>query len=168
MVDEAYDNDYEIILIADGCNDTVKVYQELVNNDNKDYFTCLKINKQKYLAGIVRQTGIDIAKGEYIIYLDSDDYYGKNHLKKVAKQLDNKDWVYMNDWQDIDGVKKQKDVRLQISSSGTSSICHKRLLKVSWKGLDGYAHDFNFIKQLMNYSNYKKIFDTEYYIKHIA
>jgi len=156
--------DYEIILVSDGCDDTVEVFQEL----HRDGFKCLKIDKQKTWSGQVRQAGINHAVGEYIIYLDSDDYWGKNHLKNIESQLDDEDWVYMNEnvWNGQEF--KRKDVILQISRSGTSSICHKRKLNVSWLGKNDYAHDWLFIKELMMYKNYKKIKKGEYYIMHLA
>ncbi len=159
---QTYTN-YEIILVADGCDETVSIYRKY----QRKGFKCIKIKKQKYLAGIVRQIGIDNAIGEYIIYLDSDDFYGDNHLKSIAAKLQDYEWVYFDDYVNANPVYR-KNVSLALGSSGTSSICHKRLLTASWKNKDGYAHDFRFIQELMKYKNSAKIKAGEYYICHTA
>jgi len=160
--------DYEIILVSDGCDKTVDIYRELVSDENKDYFKCLKIPKQEIFSGQVRQSGIINAVGEWVIYLDSDDYWGENHLKNIESQLIDIDWAYMDEnlWNGKEW--RRKDVILQMGRAGTSSIVHKRLLKASWTGKNGYAHDFRFIEDLMKYPNYKKIKKGEYYIMHLA
>jgi len=160
--------DYEIILVSDGCDKTVDIYRELVSDENKDYFKCLKIPKQEIFSGQVRQSGIINAVGEWVIYLDSDDYWGENHLKNIESQLIDIDWAYMDEnlWNGKEW--RRKDVILQMGRAGTSSIVHKRLLKASWTGKNGYAHDFRFIEDLMKYPNYKKIKNGEYYITHLA
>ncbi len=161
--------DWELIIISDGCDKTVKLYQEFSHHKN---IKCLKIPKQNLFAGVVRQKGIEHATGKYIIYLDNDDFYGKNHLSIIKAGLDNNDWVYFNETlyamrRDTNKVEATKKiVKLGCGIAGTSSICHKRNLNVSWNGLDGYGHDWWFIKQLMQYNSYKKISDGEYFVCH--
>ena len=48
--------------------------------DNKKN-THLIINKKNFGAGVSRNTGIKIAKGKYIAFLDCDDIWNKNKLK---------------------------------------------------------------------------------------
>jgi glycosyltransferase involved in cell wall biosynthesis len=161
--------DWQLIIVADGCQKTADIYQKLYS-ENKQ-ITCLSIRKQEYMSGNVRQYGIEYAFSDYIIYLDNDDEYGANHLQKINANLGVSDWVYYNDWYITnDGSVHKKDVILQISSIGTSSICHKRLLNVSWHGCNGYTHDWSFVKKLIDCStNYRKLgIDSEYYIRHTA
>lgn len=168
VLEQTY-KDWELIIIADGCSDTVKVYQEFSHHKN---IKCLKIPKQNLLAGVVRHKGIEHATGKYIIYLDSDDFYGINHLSIVKKDIGNNDWVYFNDLlyarrRDTNKVEATlKIVKLSYGVVGTSSICHKRSLNVIWNGMDGYGHDWIFVKQLMKYNNFAKISNSEYFICH--
>lgn len=149
---------WELIIISDGCDDTVDIYQEFSENEN---IKCLKVKKQKMFSGYIRQVGIDNSQGELIIYLDSDDKYGKNHLKNINKNFQS-DWVYFNDYVN----KKERISSLKVNHIGTSCICHKKTLGVSWAKCNNYGHDWIFIKKLLNY-NGKKIKGGQYHVCHI-
>ena len=156
--------DWELIIIADGCDKTVEIAKEYLS----EKIRCFKIPKQAYMSWNVRQIGIKYATGKYIIYLDSDDMYGSNHLQFVNDNSNGQDWCFFNDilWngKDENSVKK---VKLEYGVSGTSSICHKRLLKASWEKCDGYGHDWTFIEKLKKHPNYKHIGTGSYKICHV-
>ncbi|MDO5971189.1 glycosyltransferase [Flavivirga aquimarina] len=73
-------SDYEIILINDGSKDNsvsiIKTYLENCPN------MALYNQKNKGL-GATRNEGIKLAKGDYIYFIDSDDYLAKNVLKTI-------------------------------------------------------------------------------------
>lgn len=155
--------DWQLIIIADGCDKTVNLYKQA--NGYRMYFPkikCLKINKQKgNFVGLVRQKGINISDGEYITYLDTDDYFKTDHLQKLNDQLNDKDWVYYNN--NISGKIRNIDYYMMT----TSSITHKRLLDVTWDGCNGYGQDFNFAYQLYEkYPNHEKIDYPGYVVCH--
>jgi|WetSurMetagenome_2_1015567.scaffolds.fasta_scaffold32708_2 glycosyltransferase involved in cell wall biosynthesis len=154
--------DFEVIVVADGCEKTVSITKDL------DVKTIL-IPKSKLWSGEPRNTGIQNASGDYIIYLDIDDVYGGDHLKNISDQLGTYDWVWFDD---IRYSTKQKvwyenpcDIT-QIGRHGTSNICHKRNIPVKWDYV-GYAHDYYFVLQLRQNGNFAKINDGEYYVCHI-
>ncbi|MDD4515646.1 glycosyltransferase family A protein [Massilibacteroides sp.] len=151
--------DFEIIVIADGCKDTVYLCREIEDKRLR----VVSINKRPVFSGEVRNTGLRFAKGNYIIYLDSDDMYEPDHMERIAEKLDDYDWVFFNDSQ-FNGTKYPQNNTLTFGSAKTSNICHKNGLEVKWT--DGYQHDFEFIKQLMNYS-YKHIGDSGYLVCHV-
>lgn len=64
-------NDYEIIVINDGSTDNS---QEIVESLQNEYSNILLINKENGGQSTARNLGFDIAKGEYIYCLDSDDF----------------------------------------------------------------------------------------------
>ena len=72
--------DIEIICIDDGSTDSsLSILKEYAKKDKR-----IKIIKQKNLgAGAARNKGIKIAKGEFVIFLDSDDYYPTNDILKI-------------------------------------------------------------------------------------
>ena len=76
--------DYEVIIVDDGSTDnTVKIITENITDK-------YKVIKQKNEgAGKARNTGIKYAKGKYITFMDSDDFfYDNNCLKNIADVLE--------------------------------------------------------------------------------
>lgn len=74
--------DYEVIVVNDGTKDNS---MDIV----KDYN--VKVVNQKNMGlSEARNTGVKNSTGEYIIFLDSDDYIEKDLLKEVNKSLKNK------------------------------------------------------------------------------
>ena len=80
--------DIEIICVDDGSTDrTVEMLREYAAEDSRMKVLCQK-NK---FAGVARNTGMDAATGEYLSFLDSDDYYELDGLEKayaIAKEND--------------------------------------------------------------------------------
>lgn len=76
-------HDWELWVVADGCDQTMEIMQRY--NDPRVH--SIKISKSKIWSGTPRNTGIDNATGEYIVYLDIDDYYGDNHLATIYDNL---------------------------------------------------------------------------------
>ena len=141
----------ELVVVADGCNKTAEIA-------SKYPVTIISIDKQPFFSGVPRNTGIQAAKYNYIAYLDNDDMFGANHLKRIADNLD-ADWLYWNDY--VNG--KVRPVSLEFGHIGTSAIAHKKDLNCKWG--DGYGHDWEFIQQLKNY--FSKQITTNYQVMHI-
>lgn len=80
IVNQSY-SDYEVIIVNDGTKDNsmdiVKKYP-------------FKVIEQKNQGlSVARNTGVKEAKGDYLIFLDSDDYIEKDLLKFLSKSLKN-------------------------------------------------------------------------------
>lgn len=79
--------DIEIICINDGSLDnSPAILEEYSNKDSRIKI----INQQNKGLSEARNTGINEAKGEYISFVDSDDYIEINTYEKIAKYLDSK------------------------------------------------------------------------------
>jgi glycosyltransferase involved in cell wall biosynthesis len=156
--------DWELIVIADGCQKTVDIMKQFEDKRISTYL----ISKDKIWGGVPRNTGIEQAQGDYILYLDIDDLFGRDHLKNIDKGLNGFDWVYFDDIRFSPKTSQWFDnpCNMQkVGMHGTSNICHKKL-PVRWdKG--GYGHDHYFIAYLMKYRNNAKIEGGEYYVCHI-
>ena len=80
---QKYD-DYELIIVNDGSTDaTKKIVESYLNKSDKIVF----INKENTGPGDTRNKGIEIAKGKYITFADSDDYYCNNFFDKIVPEI---------------------------------------------------------------------------------
>ena len=161
--------DKELIVISDGCPQTTHIIKTEYG-DQYPKIRTFQIKKQSNFSGLVRQSGIDIAKGDVICYLDSDDMFEEGHLRTISENFKNNDWIFFNDrlWKgDLPSSPLRKCYEA-LGSCGVSNIAHKRSLGVSWEGCDGYGHDWEFIKKLMSASSkYEHIDHAGYYVTHI-
>ncbi len=76
--------DYEIIVVNDGgidVADTVTSFNERHN------ITCIHHGKNRGLAA-ARNSGIGVARGKYIAYLDDDDRFAPDHLQTLVSFLE--------------------------------------------------------------------------------
>ena len=111
-------SEIEIIIINDGSTDnTLKIINELVINDNR-----VKIINKKN-SGIIeaRKSGIEIASGEYILFVDGDDWLELNacdRLYEIATEnnLDliiyNAFWVYKDKKDSYSIIKNKESIKL--------------------------------------------------------
>ena len=76
--------DYEIILIDDGSNDLSGSICDLYAKKHKNIMVYHKENEGVSAA---RNTGLDKCRGEYITYVDSDDFLEPNALSLMLKKL---------------------------------------------------------------------------------
>jgi glycosyltransferase involved in cell wall biosynthesis len=76
ILGQTYTN-FELLLINDGSTDTSgDICEEFAEKDER-----IKVyHKENGGASSARNLGIDNAKGEYICFVDSDDYVGENYL----------------------------------------------------------------------------------------
>lgn len=156
--------DFELIVISDECSKTVEIVAPYVLDNNK--VRLLQCKHKALFDNLPRNTGIDNAKGEYIIYCDIDDFWGSDHLGIVNHGLKDFDWVWYNDYiHKEDWIERACNIKT-LGGCGTSNVCHKRSLGLKWDR-PGYAHDFYFNQKLLNFKNGTKIETPEYFVMHI-
>ncbi|MBP3275667.1 glycosyltransferase family 2 protein [Kandleria sp.] len=68
-------DDMEVICVNDGSTDNSLEIIEKAKRRNKNI---VLINQNRSGAGIARNQGLAVAKGQYIMFLDSDDYFAKS------------------------------------------------------------------------------------------
>ena len=101
---QTYGN-YEIIIVDDGSNDGTKEYIEELNSSKINY-----IYAEHQGAPFARNTAVENAKGEYILWLDSDDEIDREILNEYVKILNihnNIDIIYSNLFRDEEGKSRE-------------------------------------------------------------
>jgi len=85
IIDESNEN-IEIILVDDGSIDKSSQICDSYSKDNTFIRTIHKINEGVASA---RNIGIKEARGEYLFFVDNDDWINKNEIKNILKILSN-------------------------------------------------------------------------------
>lgn len=76
----------QIILVNDGSTDqTKKICESLVDKDNR----IILLNKKNEGVSVARNIGLEHAKGEYITFLDSDDWVEKDYIYEMYQGFEN-------------------------------------------------------------------------------
>lgn len=105
IINQTYKN-LEIILIDDGSLDNCgKICDEYAKKDNR----IKVIHKENGGLSSARNAGLDIAEGEYISFIDSDDYVAENFIETLYKLCVENDC----DISECDFLKFENDVVIQ-------------------------------------------------------
>lgn len=77
--------DFELIIVDDGSKDSSpQICDEYVAKDNR----VRVIHKENGGVSAARNDGLDIAKGEYVTFIDSDDWVEKEYLETLSNYRD--------------------------------------------------------------------------------
>ena len=102
--------DIEIIAINDGSTDaTLQILEMMQRKDNRIHI----INQKNAGVSAARNSGIEVAKGRYVVFVDGDDYIASDHLEylvSLVKEgeyqfgLSTKSFIFRNEAQSADIV----------------------------------------------------------------
>ena len=127
--------DFEVIIVDDGSTDSSgSIAQEYV----KEYANVQMITQENGGLGAARNTGISAAKGEFLLFVDSDDTIDKNTLQVLMDTVNstNADLVIFDFLsEDLHGnVTQISEECVQKNSDATLSQCPQLLLDwpASW------------------------------------
>lgn len=121
ILDTKY-NDYEIIVINDGSTDNTEEVIQLFATDKIKYFS-------KPNTGVAdsRNFGIEKANGDYITFVDSDDYVSNNYFENVNKYIEQgvdlikRKGIIINELQEIINEKNSKTAKQIINKDDDQS-----------------------------------------------
>lgn len=149
--------DYEVIVVNDGSSDrSVEIAQT---------YKCTIINQKNQGLSVSRNNGVKKAKGDYIIFIDSDDFIEKDLLKEINKSLKNDPDIVRFQVQDVKdnkviskyhekpftgfyGVRAFTEIAKYhyVENAWTYAIKRKFYIKENFKFADGMIHeDFGLI-----------------------
>ena len=98
---------FEVICVNDGSQDNSgQILNEYKMKDER-----IKVieQKNKGLSG-ARNTGINLAKGKYVTFIDSDDWIEINTFEKIKENIDKKYDVIRIDYTSNDNIEKNKKI----------------------------------------------------------
>ncbi|MFP6683284.1 MAG: glycosyltransferase family 2 protein, partial [Polyangiaceae bacterium] len=75
---------WELIVVNDGGGDVSSVIS-LANDSSRIHYIHLARSRG---AAAARNVGLSLAQGEYVTYLDDDDWYDAQHLRVLVQQLE--------------------------------------------------------------------------------
>lgn len=118
ILNQTYKN-WEIIVIDDASEDESV---ELVKKYNDNRIKIIEL-KENVGAGLARNKGIEVANGDYICFLDSDDYWVLDKLEKQIKLMEQNNYTFIYGGYDYlkNGIRKKAKV--------PSSLNYNQLLK---------------------------------------
>lgn len=91
-VQQSYD-DYEIICVDDGSTDGSA---EILQQQALQHPRIRVIRQENHGIGHARNTGLRAAQGDYVLFLDSDDWLEPDTLQILSQHTDNNDMICFN------------------------------------------------------------------------
>ena len=86
--------DYELILVDDGSTDQSGAMCDRLARQ----YHCRVIHQANGGLGAARNTGIDAARGDYLVFLDSDDFLSPDTLQGLSEEYGSNARRYLHLW----------------------------------------------------------------------
>lgn len=154
-------NNYEIILVDDGSSDRSGEICDAFYESNKSI--CKVIHKENQGALCARRSGLEVAQGKYIVFVDADDLIRDDLLELLACEISKTaPDVIIYQWQCIEAngnnidnysslpfqrgyVEKDKIIESVLSGASLNSLCIKACKRKLFDSEIDYS-EFNYIK----------------------
>ena len=162
ILNQSYDN-YEVICVDDGSIDNSQIIcREWSLKDSRFRY----VYQENAGVSVARNTGIEMAKGEYICFVDSDDCIDEHYLECLLELMDNHDAVICDLTRD-DGLGGKGNVKDKNPQRLIRDVIFER---IKHPGL----YCFLYKASIINFYGIRftegciKNEDTEFYIRYLA
>lgn len=134
VLNQTYEGNYEVICVNDGSTDGSL---EILDKYKEEVSSLIVISQDNKGLSEARNTGLRAAKGDYIFFLDSDDWIEPNTLEVLSKNINGEDFIGFNGRRYFeDGTQEEPDMGITESNI------------VGWEYYNKYALDrrkFHFV-----------------------
>ncbi|MBE6499273.1 MAG: glycosyltransferase [Methanobrevibacter thaueri] len=174
---------FEIIVIDDGSTDnSLEIIEKTLKNTQIPHNI---IHQKNSGVSIARNAGIQESNGDYLVFIDADDYVTKDHLsslyngktdfsltlyaKKEGNNIKNPDKFNQNEISTYDFIKKE--LKMEITFNFFQLMYKSSIIKnnnIKFTPGIVYGEDTEFAHKALNYGNTIKINNrvTYYYVQH--
>lgn len=156
-------SDFEVLMVDDGSKDiSASICQSYVRKDNRFHY----FFQDNAGVSVARNTGIEKAKGEFVCFVDADDYIDEHFLESLLKIIDNHDAAICDLTRDDrlgeEGNVKDESPRKLIRDVIFERIKHPGLYCYLYKASIINSYGIRFTEGCI------KNEDTEFYIRYLA
>lgn len=132
IINQTYDN-WELICVDDGSTDDTAT---IIKGYSKDNEKIKYVYQENSGPGMARNTGIKICNGDYVCFMDADDYIEKDYLMSVDKKMqDNEfDVLFLDLLLEKENGKVYQNIKFEKFSQKSSDELVKLLVsnKLPW------------------------------------
>lgn len=139
IVSQSIDQEkYELIVVNDGSTDKSK---SIVEELQKDYPFIKLINKENGGLSSARNRGLDVASGDYIFFIDADDWVSTDTLQKLLDTIIHfSEDIILFKLTEIYPKGRKKPISFHLPESCKTLlvedyICNYTILSAAWQGL---------------------------------
>lgn len=131
---QTYTN-WEMIIIDDCSTDNTRKVVEQFANDSRIKYHCLERNSG---ASVARNTGLKLAKGRWIAFLDSDDLWLPEKLERQIQFMTEQGYAFTyHEYSEID----EESLPLNIIVSGKKRVSRFDMFACCWPGCLSVMYD---------------------------
>lgn len=166
VLNQTYKN-IEVIVVNDGSKDNSEEEILKIKDERIKYFY-----KENSGCGDTRNFGIDKAMGEFIYFIDSDDYIDETMIEKLVNSIKKEDSFVgiLGFYYDIDGrLKLQKMEEEEHRTLKSPSVCTRMFRKeildksgIRFSGLK-IGEDLEFVFKVLAFNNHSTYIDEALY-----
>ena len=153
VINQSYEN-WELILVDDGSNDKSS---QIVDGFAEKNEKVIAIHQQNAGPGIARNNGIKKATGDYVVFLDSDDYIDIDYFTLLAPKAEKVDVVFIDVLQvTSDGKTLSKELMSEYKGWNNDRIIRSQMTgKIPWGGQRKAVRRSILVDNDIKYTNHK-------------
>lgn len=147
-------NNWELILVNDGStDDSLNILNKWCSTDSR----IVVINQENSGPGIARNNGVKNASGEFVVFVDSDDYLDLRYFSLLRNHMNNSDVVFIDVLQvDSNGILLRKEKMSSYKKWDNERILRAQMTgKIPWGGVRKVARRQMLIDKNIQYTNHK-------------